>query len=313
MPDWATIRKWILSENSAFVLPSSVKLPILPKALIEFRQKAENPDADTNELSRIIASDAGLSTELLRNVNSSKYANSRKVTSVKHALLLLGIRSTLMFLTVGGIKQVMKSSSSKLINFQNFWNTNLERSLFSREVATLLNVDTDLAYTAGMLQDFLLPLITSQLFEGYLEFTENRDKYASLVEFEQETLGWNHAEAAAHVMHAWHFPDELVCCVYLHHRGLEILKDDLYKNTSVAAVAISSLLPDGLRQEADGLTKLMELENEWSEFDLMSIAEKVNKEFQETASDVKNHFSFLRVYQNALKRIANVDQAESPT
>ena len=303
MTDWKEIRKSILAENPNSLPPPAIKLPILPKALMEFREKAEDPEADIKELSRIIASDAGLSTDLLRNVNSSKtVVGGTKVTSVKQALVVLGIRSTLLYLTSSGIKKAMRSSSSKLINFQSFWNTNLERSLFAREIARLLNADSDLAFTAGMLQDFLLPLITNQLFVQYLDFTENRNNFGNLVAFEQQRLGWNHAEAAAHVMHAWHFPDELVSCVGLHHHGVEVFENDQLRNTSAAAVAISSLLPDGLRQEAGGLAKLIELEKNWTEFDLLSIAEKVDNDFQELANQTKNHFSFLRVYQNALKR-----------
>lgn len=302
MPDWKEIRTSILAENSDSVLPPSVKLPILPKALADFRKKAEDPEADTNVLSQIIASDAGLSTELLRNVNTCSTGTNSKVTSVKQALMIMGIPATLLHLTTSGIKQALKSSSSKLINFQSFWNANLERSLFAREIAKLLNADTDLAFTAGMLQDFLLPLTTNQMLDDYLEFMGHRDDYASLVSFERKKFGWDHALAAAQVMHAWQFPDELVCCVYYHHQGVDILKDEELRNTSAAAVAISSLIPDAMRQEHNSLMKLVELEKEWGELKLLSIAERVNDQFQEM-SNVRNHFPFLRVYQNAIKRM----------
>lgn len=302
MPDWKTIRESILAENSESVLPLSVKLPILPKALADFRKKSQDPETDMIELSQIIASDAGLSTELLRNVNVCMAHSRAKVTSVKQALVMLGLSATLLHLTTSGMKQVMKSTSSKLINFQNFWNTNLERSLFAREIAGLLGADKDLAFTAGMLQDFLLPLITNQLFDDYLEFTSERDQFENLIAFEREKFGWDHALVAAQVMHAWQFPDELICCVYYHHHSLSILKDEELGKTAVAAVAVSSLLPDALRQESNSLERLIALEKEWPEFELLPIAEKIDIEFKEMASDNKNHFSFLRTYQNALKR-----------
>ncbi len=307
MTDWQAIRKSILSENSDSVLPPSVKLPILPQALTEFRKKTEDPDVDTGELSRIIASDAGLSTELLRNVNTCKTGARSKVTSVKQALVILGIPATLLHLTTSGMKQVMRSSSSKLINFQVFWNANLERSLFAREIARLLDADTDLAFTAGMLQDFLLPLITNQLLDAYLESTGHRDKYSNLVAFEKEKLGWDHAQAAAQVMYAWEFPDELICCVYFHHRGEEILEDEQLRNTPAAAVAISSLLPDALRQEANGIERLIELEKKWDRFELLPMAEKIQEDLQEHSVNSSNHLSFLKAYQHALKRMDRVN------
>ena len=196
----------------------------------------------------------------------------------------------------------MKSSSSKLINFQSFWNTNLERSLFAREIARLLGADADLAFTAGMLQDFLLPIITNQMIDDYLEFTSDQKRTTNLCEFERSKFSWDHAQAAAQVMYAWQFPDELVCCVYFHHAGLEILQHEELGKTAVAAVAVASLMPDAIRQEPDSLARLMELEKEWDELDLMKVAETIDEEFREV-SESRNHFTFLRTYQNALKRM----------
>lgn len=305
MPNWTEIRSSIVANGADVALPPSVKLPVLPKALSDFRKLSADPDADTNQLSQIVSSDAGLSAELLRNVNSCKLGSGRaKVTSVKQALMTLGIKGTLMHLTTSALKESMKSTSSKLINFQNFWNTNLERSLFAKEVAAILGADTELAFTSGMIQDFLLPMITNQLVEDYLEFAENRVEFSSLVAFEQEKFGWNHAQASAHILHAWHFPDELICCVHFHHQGMEVLKDKRLAKTSVAAAAISSFLTDALRQEPNGLDHLIELDKRWADFDLHAIATKVDREFQELSENASNHIPFVRVLENALKRRA---------
>lgn len=173
----------------------------------------------------------------------------------------------------------------------------------AREVAGLVNADADLAFTAGMLQDFLLPPITNELFEDYLEYTENRDEFTNLVSFEEQRFGWNHAQAAARLMFDWNLPDELICCVHLHHKGTAPLNDENLKTTSHAAVAVSGLLPDPLRQEADGLARLIELEENWDEFELLPIAERIDAEFRELSRDTSNHFSFLRLCHKALERV----------
>lgn len=300
MTNWKAILATNLAKNSDSVEPPDVQLPILPKAFSEFREKSQDPDADIDHLSRIIASDAGLSTELLRNINVCMASSLTKITSIKQALVMLGISTTRMYLTISGMKQVMKSTSSKLINFQTFWNANLERALFAREIAKLLKADPDVAYTASMLQDFLLPLITNQRLDDYLEFSTDRDQYNSLTSFEQQKFGWDHAQVAAQVMHAWNFTEELICCVFFHHRGAEVLKDDQLKHTSVAAVAIATLIPEALRQESHGIEALLELDRAWPALNLISVAEKINIEFQQTAGQVRNHFPLIRVLKNKL-------------
>jgi len=61
-------------------------------------------------------------------------------------------------------------------------------------------------------------------------------------------------------MLAWNLPDELICCVCLHHNGTSLLANEKLKDTAPAAVAVSCLIPDPLRQEADGFERLIELE-----------------------------------------------------
>lgn len=299
MNDWEALRKSLLSDKADSVLPLSVQLPVLPKALMDFRKKAEDPDACPDELSRIITSDAGLSTELLRNVNTAKSGTRKRITSVKQAIVLLGIRQTLLYLTVCGMKQVMKSTASKMINFQTFWNKNLERGILARDVARLLGADPDVAFTAGMLQDFLLPLITNQLYDDYLEFTEHRENYPNLTAFEKQTFGWDHAEAAAHVMYSWNFPDELVCAVFFHHSGVGILKNKQAANTAVAASAIAALMPDAIGQIPNGMQQLIQLEQAWPAFNLKETAKLVDEEFEEVSNNARNRFSFLRAYRKA--------------
>lgn len=302
MPQWEEIRKSFIVESDKSVLPPSVKLPVLPKALSDFRDVAQDPEADVNELSKIVSSDSGLSTELLRNVNSCKSGARVRITSVKQALLNLGISSTQLFLTSTCMQSVMKSTSSKLINFQNFWNVNLERSLLAREIARLVGADPDLAFTGAMLQDFFLPLITNQITDKYLEFATDREQFTSLVEFERKKFGWDHAQAAAQIMYAWKFPDELICCIYYHHHGLAILENEDLAKTSVAAVAISSLIPDALRQELDGLQQLIQFDQDQREINIRKLAKQIKDEFEETSSAPQSHFTLTHLYENAKKR-----------
>ena len=82
-------------------------------------------------------------------------------------------------------------------------------------------------------------------------------------------------------MLGWDFPDNLICCVLLHHHGLKMLRDRRLQKTAVSAVALSALLPDPLYQEIDGIEQLHRLDEAWPEFDLMTIAKRVDDRFQE--------------------------------
>lgn len=291
--DWSQLRQKLLGDK-AIVFPPNIRLPVLPVALLELSKKLSRPNVDMRELATIIEKDAGLTCELLKHVNSSAFGLRSKISSAQHAFSLLGLRATRLFLTTTGVKQAMSSCKSKLINFELFWAVNLERALFAQNLARLLKADPLLAFAGGMLQDCLLPVLSNAFDEAYVEFLGGKTRQ-NLSQFEQTRFGWNHAYATGEVMHHWGFPDDLICCILLHHRGLDVLGDPVFGRTSLAAVAASSLMPDPLGQSPDGMSQLVRLEQAWPAFQLIEMAERVQAEFVETSTNVpRNHIPFVR-------------------
>ena len=189
----------------------------------------------------------------------------------------------------------MSTNDSKLINLPNFWSTNLERALTAREIARLMKVDPDVAFSAAMLQDFLLPVLSKELFDFYLQFTINQDSNPYLLnEYERQQFNWDHCAAAANVMLDWSFPDELICCVFLHHEGLKLLTDPELGKSPAAAVAVASLIPDPLRQDPNGLNQLLTLNAAWPEFNLFEIAEQIDSELREESTAARNYLSLKK-------------------
>ncbi len=302
--NWSDIRAKQLGEHPESILPPSIELPVLPRVVMEFSRRSEHPNVGIRELAEIIETDSVLTIELLKHLNSAAAGLRGRVASAQHAIGLLGIQPTKLHLASLAVQQAMKSRKSKLINLQNFWNTNLERALFAREVAKLIGADADLAFAAGMLQDFLLPVVTNELYDEYLRFSETQDEQpVGIVEFERRQFQWDHAEAAARIMFEWGFPDDLTCCVLFHHRGLELFADEQLGRTAAAAAAVAGLMPDPLRQSPAGLEQLFRLEAIYPEFRLIEVAQRVHDEFEAHSGNAANYFSLLRRCEKSLERM----------
>jgi serine/threonine-protein kinase len=272
-----------------------VKLPSPPTALLRCMQKAKDPTAAAADLAPIIEKDSGLTCQILRYANSSSHGFEQPAQTVALALSRLGIRHTLNYLTAEVMNQAMKASSSKLLNINAFAVTSLERALFARRIARFLDADDELAYCAALICDSLLPVVTNQAFRTYLRFAEAQSSAPTrLMEFEKKEFGWTHPWMTASIVHAWGFPDDLICCIALHHGGLRMLDDPALRNTAAAAVAAACLIPDQLPQEPDGLRQLRELDSRIPGFDLKEMAELVDLEFRETSPDLENSFPLIR-------------------
>jgi serine/threonine-protein kinase len=298
--DWAAIRTQALDGFACVALPPTLELPALPHAVTLFVQKSSDSKASARDLAQIVETDSGLTLELLRHVNSAYLGLRHKANTVQQAISLLGMRQSKTLIVTAGMQAAVRSRKSRLINQNAFWIACLQKALFAREVAKLLRADGDTAFAGALLQDYLLPVITNDLLNHYVQFVQDRDQHAEcLCEYEQKLFEWDHALVAAALAHRWHLPDELVCCLLYHHRGLRVLGDEQLRRTSVAAVALSALLPDQMRQELHGLEQLLKLQEKWPAFNLEQLAQAVDEQHAESGMGVRNDYPLLRRCQAA--------------
>ncbi|MBW3543576.1 MAG: HDOD domain-containing protein [Planctomycetes bacterium] len=318
--DWAAERERALAETRAPSFPPTVKLPALPQAVARFAEISRRPDASLGELARIVESDSSLMLDVLRYVNSSYVGLRHRVASVLQAIGLLGLKRATSLVVASGLEAAARARQMKLVNQQVFWRSCLEKAIFAREVARLWGADADAAFAGGLLQDFLLPVLSDQLAGQYVIYLEaarrgagagsqtpassggaslalragvadtnptrqRGDKGCRLVDFEAARFGWNHAVAAGWLVHSWKLPDELVCCLVFHHQWSRVIADPTLGRTSAAAVAISALLPDPLLQEPQGVANLKALSERRSEIDLERLVGGIDDECDRLGMD----------------------------
>ncbi|QDU80302.1 HDOD domain protein [Polystyrenella longa] len=303
--NWAAILERELGNSTMESLPPTISLPALPHAVTEYIEESKDPNVSPKKLGQIIETDTGLATEMLRYVNSSALGLRHKARNVQQAISLLGQRQCMTFVITTGMQAAVKAKKSKLLNQVEFWNACLQKAVFAREVAKLLNTDIDLAFAGGMISDYLLPVLTNDLYDDYVNYLDCRDDMpASICEFEQEKFGWTHSYAGANLAHRWNLPEDLVCCILLHHRGLRMMADPELNRTAATAVAISALLPCQLRQNMRGLEMLYMLDQKWPAFNLPHLVEEVDRHIAEMNLTVKNAFPLSRRCKPILDKYA---------
>jgi len=104
----------------------------------------QDPDCELDDIERAISNDLGLSLRLLRWINSAYFLLPRKVSSVREALILLGVRnvrSWALLMTLAGIEDL----PGELIR------TAMTRAKMCELVAQALDrPDTDAHFTVGL-------------------------------------------------------------------------------------------------------------------------------------------------------------------
>lgn len=275
------------------------QLPVPPQSVIEFSARARQPDVTVRELSAVVECEPALTTELLRNVNSCVRGLRHKVDSVAQAIALLGIPNSTTILLTSALSTAVEHVDSPLISTADFRRETVERAIFARETARRMGLDVTVAYTAAMLQDILLPMLTRRYQVEYHEYLHHGAP-ESLVQFERDRFGWTHAEITAKTLLKWGFSNTLALAVLQHHDSPE---KGLIENDQVPiyfALSCSSLLPDVMRQSPDGVTRLVDLHAINSRFHVMDIATATDEAVQELSTSLHYPVSLVHRIQNAM-------------
>lgn len=274
-PNWDQIAETAVANRPRLDLPRNFKLPCVPQSVIEFTAISKDPNAGPKELAAPIEVDVALTSGLLRQVNSTAVGVRQAVVSVKQAINLLGPRRTKTLVLTTALQSATAGINSRLLNTTQFQKTNRWRAAFARRAALSIGADAETAYLGGLLQDFLLPLLTEAYHGDYLQALRSGK---DLIQEEQQRFGWHHAQVGAMVMYDWGFPSELVDCVLMHHYEKLVLSDRTLLESSVAATVAAACLPDSLWESPTGFDTLLGMQEELPDFNFLDVAADVDQE-----------------------------------
>ncbi|HET6584731.1 MAG TPA: HDOD domain-containing protein, partial [Nannocystaceae bacterium] len=197
-----------------------LRLPSPPHTLAKVIQAASDPTVPVTQLARAVASDPGLSVQLLRMVNSSLYRRGSRIATVDRAVAILGNRSLRNLAMCVAVQNCVKGSIPGF-DLDRFWEDSLRRAVAARLLAERASdpmIDPMEAFTFALLQDLgVLALIQTHPDKApawsacALRLSEDRRTT------EREVFGRAHDDIADELIAAWSLPDELAMPMRHHH------------------------------------------------------------------------------------------------
>ncbi len=189
-------------------------LPSLSPIALRLIQMAADDAASTAELARLISQDPGLTTRLLRMVNSPAFRRlDHEITSINKALSFLGLREVRIMALSLSLRDTLPVKKGGP-DYHLFWRSSLHRAVLSREVARRLALpEVEEAFVAGLLQEMGLPMLLRVLTpEQALGFPGMGASLKRQLKWERQNLGLDHHQVGARVMEHWGLPRVLVEC-----------------------------------------------------------------------------------------------------
>ena len=212
------------SEN---LVDGIVTLPTIPAILAALNDKIADPESSAGDITEIIAQDPPTATKVLRLANSAYYGLRNKVSTINHAVTMLGfniIRNLVLTATVFDLSG--KKNIAGLFDVEKFWRHSLGVGVASKIVAAeafpkAINL-ADEFFICGLLHDLgkiILGEYARDKFEQALRVS--KEQSIPLYEAEQQEIGCTHAEVGGVLAKRWNLSGGIITAIGLHHSPAE--------------------------------------------------------------------------------------------
>src|SRR5881398_1755812 len=157
-------------------------LPSLPSIAMQVLDLAQKANADIAEIARIISKDPALSGKILRTVNSSFYGRSQHVSTISHALVILGLQSVKTLVLGFSLVTNLTKNKSKGFKHLVYWKRSIFAATAARSIAAKVNlVQQEEAILAALLMDIGMLVMDQVLGEAYGAVHEKTKTHADLL------------------------------------------------------------------------------------------------------------------------------------
>ena len=273
-------------------LKKIIDLPTLPVVANNIILITQNPKSSALEVGRAISQDQALVSRILRIANSTFYGFPRKITTITHAIVILGFANIRNLVVTSSILDILPSKGRDgYFDREGFWKHSLACGVTSKLIANRLGIkNVEEVFIWGLLHDFGKLVLDTYFNEEFAQvFRLVKEKEILIREAEEELLGFDHALVGGRVADKWNLPPALIKVIRFHHNPPQA-------NESMRMVAIVHLADVlcravGIGNGGDNKIPCIN-EDSWKLFGLNK--QILKRLFSQMAREIINAKAFLR-------------------
>ncbi|WP_085299199.1 HDOD domain-containing protein [Cognaticolwellia mytili] len=201
---------------------SSFQVPAKPQILTEIQSLMADDEPSIDKIAELISSDVGLSSAILKIINSPLYGVNRKISKIRHAVMALGLKAVGGLVVALVLKSTMRGESS--ISLESFWKDSSDLANAMSFIGSRIDVKVpqETLYSIGLFQNCGIPILAMKYSDYDEVLLEAGRAGTNSIELEEIKYKTNHAVLGYFVATSWHLPNE-ICRIILQHHDVEYL------------------------------------------------------------------------------------------
>ncbi len=244
----------------------SPRLPSLPTIALEVIELVQRKNVDIKQIADTIKMDPALSSKILKTVNSSFYGQAYSISTVSHALVVLGLNSVKTLALGFSLVNNLADQGGDGFDHMDYW----KRSLFTATASKALAQKSGLmqqeeAFLGGLLQDLGMLTMNQTLGNEYNRLiAKTKNVHGDLLAMENDVLKLTHPVVGEALANSWSLPTLLTNAIRYHHTPDE---SGEHARPLVYCVALGNLVADifmlGDTESGQALDKYKHKAVEW--------------------------------------------------
>ena len=235
------LHSWEVMKELKFVekLQREDSLLSMPQSLTQILNMVGKDDFSLDDLSEVILKDPGLTSKILKMANSAFYRQRSQISTVKQAVVMLGMMQVKCLALSASVFQTEKLEEDYNLDMKELFSHFISVAIGCNMVAEILDIKAgEEVFVAGLLHDIGMVYFIHHFPDDYKEVINRLEEYPSLIEAERSILGIDHAAIGAMLADKWNFP-KLLCDSIAKHHDLPSHVDEI---TAVEIVQLSELI-----------------------------------------------------------------------
>src|SRR3990172_7544096 len=215
------------------------KMPSLPTVAARILEVVQNGKSAASDLAGVIAKDQGFTAKILKLINSAYYSFPYKISTVSHAVALLGfetIRSLALGLSIFSLLQ--GKGEDQPLEREQLWEHSLASAIWARLIAGRVSqLVPEEAFVAALLHDMGKVLYNEYFRRKFAEAVELAGrKGIPLRQAEERVLGLDHTAAGELWATRWNLPPLIYRAISHHHDPFRLAKTEEIEIRKIVAV-----------------------------------------------------------------------------
>jgi putative nucleotidyltransferase with HDIG domain len=194
-------------------------LPSLPVIASKIVTLVENPKTRASDITKLIQQDPSLTAKVMKIVNSAYYGFPRKISTITHAIMVLGFKDINNLVMGASVFEIFKNAPGKL-DKQKLWEHSVGVAVISQFLARRINyAEPEEVFVVGLLHDIgkiILELYWSVEYGEVISLIENNKLW--ITDAEEKILSLTHAEVGYILLDKWKLPRRICRAIQFHHR-----------------------------------------------------------------------------------------------